>query len=149
VCHYAAHEKAPGGSNTVLPGAVHGAYVALLSLSTLWPCRRRRKSPGTNEAPGRNAAKTLPPLSSAPRGGGLEGKEAREKAGLTQVQLAERTGLPVGSIGNWEQGHRTPRLGVVLTPAKAVNVPVEQLLVSMAEESSEQPAPPRRKVKGK
>jgi hypothetical protein len=38
---------------------------------------------------------------------------------------------------------------VALTLAKAVNVPAEQLLVSMAEESSEQPAPPRRRAKGK
>jgi transcriptional regulator with XRE-family HTH domain len=71
-------------------------------------------------------------------------KEAREKAGLTQVQLAEKTGLPVGSIRNWEQGHRVPRLGVVLTLARAVGVPVEQLLVSMASESADRARPARK-----
>src|SRR5690349_17328610 len=72
-------------------------------------------------------------------------KDAREKAGLTQVQLAEKTGLPVGSIRNWEQGHRTPRLGVVLTLARAVGVSVEKLLVEMAKQSAATPKPARKK----
>ena len=33
-------------------------------------------------------------------------KEAREKAGLTQEGLAEKTGLSLRSIQNWEQGRR-------------------------------------------
>jgi transcriptional regulator with XRE-family HTH domain len=66
-------------------------------------------------------------------------KQAREKAGLTQEQLAEKTGLPVGSIRNWEQGHRVPRLNVVPVLARAVGIPVEKLLVAMVDE------PPRGK----
>jgi transcriptional regulator with XRE-family HTH domain len=73
-------------------------------------------------------------------------KEAREKAGLTQEQLAEKTGLPVGSIRNWEQGHRTPRIGVVPALARAVGLPVERLLVAMAEGA---PKPKGRKKGGK
>jgi putative transcriptional regulator len=61
-------------------------------------------------------------------------KEAREKAGLSQAALAERTGLPLRSIQNWEQGHRTPRVQVVLKLAGAVGLPVEQLLVALAHE---------------
>ncbi|HKI36065.1 MAG TPA: helix-turn-helix transcriptional regulator [Gemmataceae bacterium] len=77
-------------------------------------------------------------------------KEAREKAGLTQKQLAEKTGLPLTSIRNWEQNHRMPRLGVVPVLAKAVGVPVEQLLVMMASQAPP-PAPPKpkRKPRGK
>jgi transcriptional regulator with XRE-family HTH domain len=71
-------------------------------------------------------------------------KEARERAGLSQSGLAEKTGLPLRSIQNWEQNHRRPRIGVVLTLARAVGVPVEQLLLAMTEEG---PGP--RKGKGK
>lgn len=73
-------------------------------------------------------------------------KEAREKLGLSQTDLAEKTGLPFRSIQNWEQGHRTPRLRVALTLARALSVPVEQLLLAMAEEA--QPAPKPRPKKG-
>jgi transcriptional regulator with XRE-family HTH domain len=59
-------------------------------------------------------------------------KEAREKAGLTQDALAVRTGLPLRSIQNWEQGHRVPRAEVVLTLAKAVGASAEQLLLAIA-----------------
>jgi transcriptional regulator with XRE-family HTH domain len=81
-------------------------------------------------------------------------KEARERAGLTQRQLADKTGLPLGSIRNWEQNHRLPRLGVVPLLARAVGVPVEKLLLSMTEQASAgdkpPPAPPRpRGRKGK
>jgi transcriptional regulator with XRE-family HTH domain len=59
-------------------------------------------------------------------------KEARERAGLSQVALAERTGLSLRSIQNWEQGHRTPRVSVVVTLARAVGVSAERLLLALA-----------------
>ena len=55
-------------------------------------------------------------------------KAMREKAGLSQAALAERAGLSVRNIQNWEQGHRVPRAQVLLRLARAVGVPVEQLL---------------------
>ena len=55
-------------------------------------------------------------------------KAMREKAGLSQAALAERAGLSVRNIQNWEQGHRIPRAQVLLRLARAVGVPVEQLL---------------------
>jgi transcriptional regulator with XRE-family HTH domain len=73
-------------------------------------------------------------------------KEARERAGLTQEQLAEKARLPVGSIRNWEQGHRQPRLNVVPVLARAVGVPVEKLLMAMVEGPE---APPTGKKGGK
>jgi transcriptional regulator with XRE-family HTH domain len=66
-------------------------------------------------------------------------KEARERAGLSQTDLSKRTGLPVRSIQNWEQGHRCPRVQVVLVLAKAVGVPVEKLLVALAKQPSGTP----------
>jgi transcriptional regulator with XRE-family HTH domain len=70
-------------------------------------------------------------------------KQAREKVGLSQAALAERTGLPLRSIQNWEQGHRTPRVAVVLKLARTLGVRVEGLLVAMAE--GEPASAPRRK----
>jgi transcriptional regulator with XRE-family HTH domain len=72
-------------------------------------------------------------------------KQAREKAGLSQTALAERTGLPLRSIQNWEQGHRAPRVAVVPRLAQAVGVPVEKLLVALAEGPA--PQKPRRRTK--
>ena len=35
-------------------------------------------------------------------------KTARIKAGLTQVELAQKLGIPYQSIGQWERGKRKP-----------------------------------------
>ena len=58
----------------------------------------------------------------------------REKAGLSQSALAKRSGLPVRSIQNWEQGHRIPRGRAVLALAKALGVRPGQLLLAVAEQ---------------
>ena len=49
-------------------------------------------------------------------------KELRVRAGLTQEALAERAGLLVFSIRNWEQGHREPRWADFCKLAKALSV---------------------------
>lgn len=36
----------------------------------------------------------------------MELKEIRKKTGLSQVQFAERAGMPVRTYQNYEQGHR-------------------------------------------
>jgi transcriptional regulator with XRE-family HTH domain len=74
----------------------------------------------------------------------VAGELAREGAGLTQEALAERTGLPLRSIQNWEQGHRTPRLGVVMTLARALDTSAEGL-----PRAGDWPTPPAKKGKGK
>ena len=72
-------------------------------------------------------------------------KAMREKAGLSQAALAERAGLSVRNIQNWEQGHRIPRAQVLLRLARAVGVPVEQLLSGIGgTESLSAPAKGRR-----
>ncbi len=64
----------------------------------------------------------------------------REKAGLSQSELAAKAGVPVRSVQNWEQGHRRPRAEVLLSIAKALGVPVESLLVEMAGGEAPEPA---------
>jgi putative transcriptional regulator len=38
-----------------------------------------------------------------------EVRSLRRRARLTQIEFAERLGVPVETIRNWEQGKRTPR----------------------------------------
>jgi transcriptional regulator with XRE-family HTH domain len=52
-------------------------------------------------------------------------RELREKAGLTQQQLADASGLPVGSLRNYEQGQREPYWQVVFRLAAALGVGCE------------------------
>lgn len=40
---------------------------------------------------------------------GDEIREARERAGLTQEQLAQRLGVTLRTVGNWERGATVPR----------------------------------------
>jgi transcriptional regulator with XRE-family HTH domain len=49
-------------------------------------------------------------------------RSLREKAGLTQTQLAEKTGLPLGSVRNYEQGQREPYWDVIFRLAPALGV---------------------------
>ena len=44
----------------------------------------------------------------------------REERGMTQHELAEVSGVPKGSIGNYEAGHYLPRIGNILKLAKVL-----------------------------
>jgi transcriptional regulator with XRE-family HTH domain len=66
----------------------------------------------------------------------------RKRAKLTQAQLAERTGIPLRSIQNWEIGHRMPRAGALLSLARAVGVSVEQLLTEPPAGEEPEQSPP-------
>lgn len=55
-------------------------------------------------------------------------KEAREKAGLSQVQLANAIGKSRQQICNWESGLRNPKLDSLKLIAKACHVEVSELL---------------------
>ncbi len=52
----------------------------------------------------------------------------RQQAGLTQIGLAEKAGLSLRSVQNWEQGHRIPRVQTLLALAKALGASVDRLL---------------------
>ena len=55
-------------------------------------------------------------------------KQSREKAGFTQASFAKTLGVPLRTIQNWEQGHREPRLDMLATLAKVLNVTADELL---------------------
>jgi transcriptional regulator with XRE-family HTH domain len=56
-------------------------------------------------------------------------RELRERAGLTQSQLAQASGVPLGSIRNYEQGQREPYWSVAFRLAAALGVSVEAFAV--------------------
>ena len=56
-------------------------------------------------------------------------RELRERAGLTQSQLAQSSGVPLGSIRNYEQGQREPYWSVAFRLAAALGVSVEAFSV--------------------
>lgn len=49
-------------------------------------------------------------------------RDLREKAGLTQQQLAEKADIPIGSLRNHEQGQRLPSWAAVVKLARALGV---------------------------
>lgn len=54
--------------------------------------------------------------------------ELRAKAGLSQVELAERIGVPQQNIAYWEQSSKPPRSEVLAALAQTLGVRVESLL---------------------
>ena len=72
-------------------------------------------------------------------------RELREKAGLTQQQLAEASGLPVGSLRNYEQGQREPYWQVVFKLAAALGVSCEAFAVCVDATAGTREAPPNAK----
>lgn len=55
-------------------------------------------------------------------------KEARQNAGLTQAQLAERIGVAKSTYCNWEQGAREPNVLKLKAIAKALGVTTDYLV---------------------
>ncbi|MFO0823029.1 MAG: helix-turn-helix transcriptional regulator [Gemmataceae bacterium] len=54
-------------------------------------------------------------------------RSLREKAGLTQQQLAEKADIPIGTLRNHEQGQRLPSLAAARRLAAALGVTVDTL----------------------
>lgn len=54
-------------------------------------------------------------------------KNAREKSGLTQVQVAEKAGISVVSYQRIEYGTQRPTVDTAILIAEAVNSTVEKL----------------------
>jgi transcriptional regulator with XRE-family HTH domain len=55
-------------------------------------------------------------------------KQAREQTGLTQIELAERVGCDQSVISRIESGQRALTLDRLKSIAKALGVPLAQLL---------------------
>ncbi len=77
-------------------------------------------------------------------------RQLREKAGLTQQQLADKAGLPVGSLRSHEQGQRAPSWAAVVKLARALGVGADVFSECdevAREEEEEKPAPKKGKAK--
>jgi len=59
---------------------------------------------------------------------GVRLRELREKCGLSQSGLAERVGISIDSIQNWEQGRTRPRIEALAKLARALGVTVDEVL---------------------
>ena len=55
-------------------------------------------------------------------------KKCREEAGLTQAALADKMGVSVMSVQNWERGRTKIEMGRLTELASIFNVPVEKLI---------------------
>ena len=63
----------------------------------------------------------------------------RERAGLTQAQLAERAGLHISAVTRFEQGWREPSLATAAELAKALGVKVDEFLMPVAQSAVPRP----------
>lgn len=64
---------------------------------------------------------------------GEEIRKARKKAGLTQLDLAERAGLAHITVHQYEAGKRQPGIKQIKSIAKALDIPVSTLIDSPEE----------------
>lgn len=54
-------------------------------------------------------------------------QRVRRRQGFSQTRLARESGIPLGSIRNWERSKRTPLFDAVVAIAKALNVSLGEL----------------------
>lgn len=52
-------------------------------------------------------------------------RELRDRVGFTEAQLAEQSGVPLGSIHHYGRDSRQPNFGAVVRIAKALGVTCE------------------------
>ena len=55
-------------------------------------------------------------------------KAARQAAGLTQGQLAEKVGVSQRDISRWENGHREPGVLIVKKMAQTLGCSMDELV---------------------
>ena len=56
-------------------------------------------------------------------------KNLRVKAGMSQLQLAEKLSVGPSTVGMYEQGRRTPSVDMIILLAKAFGVSIDYLLI--------------------
>lgn len=57
-------------------------------------------------------------------------KDARKRAGLTQSQAANKSGIPLGTLRRWEQGINEPPIEAIIMLANLYSVSTDELLGS-------------------
>lgn len=70
----------------------------------------------------------MAPRSKAHAALGAAFREARTRAGLTQVEAAERAGLPPTYLSDIERGVRNPSYELLLSLAKALGVRLSDIV---------------------
>ena len=66
-------------------------------------------------------------------------QSVRQDKGMSQPELAKAAGVPVGTLRNWEQDRRAPRLDTAKKVARALGVSVDALTVNGGEEKPSAP----------
>lgn len=66
----------------------------------------------------------------------------RERAGLSQSELAKAANVPTASLKNWEQGRREPLLSALVALADALKVTLDMLAGRESLPLPAGPAPP-------
>lgn len=74
-------------------------------------------------------------------------KAARQAAGLTQAALAESSGIPLGTIREYEQNKREPLLSKAGKLARALKQPLEAFLPTEDGTPAAKRKTPRRRSK--
>lgn len=59
-------------------------------------------------------------------------KEILEKRGMTQSELADRTGVRIGTINRLTRGVNRPSVATALAISKELGIPIEQLFPDLA-----------------
>jgi transcriptional regulator with XRE-family HTH domain len=62
----------------------------------------------------------------------------REEARMTQVEAAQRSGIPVSTLRHWEQGESLPRLDHAIRLARTLGVDMN-MLTGFGEPEAEKP----------
>lgn len=81
----------------------------------------RIPDPPTTEAAAPSTVQTMPFY-------GATLRDLRVAAGLTQAELAEKSGMKQSSIEAWEQGYRQPRADAIFKLAKVLGVKAETFM---------------------
>jgi transcriptional regulator with XRE-family HTH domain len=68
----------------------------------------------------------------------------RQGAGLSQPALARAAGIPVGTLRNWEQDLRVPRLDVAVKLADALGCTLDELAGRTPSAGQGEPKKPRK-----
>jgi transcriptional regulator with XRE-family HTH domain len=71
---------------------------------------------------------------------GMRIKELREAAGLSQAQVADRTGTSISSVSRIERGQMLPTVGTIFAIAKVLGREGYELLPRQSESSTEERA---------
>lgn len=56
--------------------------------------------------------------------------ELRDKAQLTDYEIAKNTGISTATLTNWKYGRYTPKVDKIMKIADYLGVPLEELLKS-------------------